>query len=236
MNDKELDIFERLDPSIIRGLGYLSEANERNFRKAIRDQAEDSQLLLHTTRELHVGVYMIRQGYGADFARPMGNQTPDWYFIGREGRPDLFAEVVNFHLTPKLEREIEETCKTKGGWFGYLPNNEDRMHGPLWEKAGKYSSLAKDTGLPFVIFVYGLFNAFVHEREVEACLYPEETGLFHQYPTLTGVCFFQAGGIPFRQDGFRFIYFPNELSNHPEFRIESGTLPMPLPQADGRSP
>src|SRR5262245_2994570 len=190
MPEEQTNLYAGTDPNIRRALTSLSSADRQKFRKAFRDQADDKPQLLHTSRALFAGVFMVRQGYGAEYERSLGGQTPDWYFTGRDGRPDFFAEVVNFHLTLEIEANINWACERTGGWCGWLPNNEHRLYPSIQGKAAKYKALAAETGLPFVVFVYGLFDAFVQLREVEACLLPAADGLFRLYPTLTGAYYF----------------------------------------------
>src|SRR5215467_7423288 len=89
---------------IERALSYLSEVDQKAFRRKFREQAGDEHQVMHTFRELLAGVFIARQGFSPRYEPKIAGLTPDWHFR-REGGGEFIADVVNFHIDKKIEAE-----------------------------------------------------------------------------------------------------------------------------------
>jgi hypothetical protein len=78
-----------------------------------------------------------------------------------------------------------------GYWRDHNKDNLERLYHCIWYKASKYSTLVGMPGVAYVVGVFPEFTALVDSEEVRLCLVDEETGLFHKYPELSGVLYFE---------------------------------------------
>jgi hypothetical protein len=212
---------ESVNIAINQSFRYLNQRDAATFRKKFRQMRDDDQQFMHTFRELLAGIFMARQDYEPQYEPELEGLTPDWLFTARD-RPSFIADVVNFHIDRTIETGQQQVLAHRDVWCDWMPDNSWRLQPAIQGKAGKYKEVALQKGLPFVVFVYTLFSAAVQTWEIEACFHGE-AGLFDAYPTLTGVCHYDASG-----PGYRFTYFPNAMSNHRDVTIKGGFLPIPL--------
>ncbi len=215
---------------IPRALGYLSEQDQTTFRKKFSEQSEDDHQAMHTFRELLVGVFMARQEYTPRYEPNIGGLKPDWHFQS-DGQDEFIADVVNFHVERKVEARIDRALNEGQMWSGVIPDQLQRLHSSLWDKASKYKNLATQKGVPYVVFIFGWMSAVVQSHQVEACLLLAD-GLFHNYPTLSGVYhMYEKGDYRLRDStaGYRFDYCANPKATYPAPWLTNGALPYRFP-------
>ena len=118
-------------------------------------------------------------------------------------------------------------------WCGDIPDPRLRLYQSIQNKAAKYKSITVEKGLPFVVFVYPCFSAFVHPTEVKACLLAED-GLFRDYPTLGGVWHIDEGGnfLTDTSAGYRFKYHENPWATCLAPKLKDNALPYRIPPCD----
>jgi hypothetical protein len=217
-------------PEIKNSLRWLAQEDAGAFRRKLKQQANDPRQRDHTAIELMVGVFGKTLGYYPQYEPALGGQTPDWLFLDSNNKPCFFAEVVSFHMATKIEGQMHKACQEGDVWCDYLPGSEGRLLQPLRDKVAKYKMLADKMNLPFIIVVYGFFDAFLHPKEVSACLRDPEFGLFHDFPQLTGVYLAESGmplGIGPQREGYRFRFFANENASRPLI-LRDDILPRPI--------
>lgn len=244
--DGELGVQE----SILRALSYLSLRDQNAFRKKFSEQGGDEHQVMHTFRELLVGVFMAQQAYRPTYEPNIEGLTPDWHFQC-DACGEFIVDVVNFHVEQKIEAQINGTLAAGNVWSGRIPDQSQRLFSSLWKKASKYKGLATEKTVPYVVFIFGWMNAVVESSQVEHCLLHAE-GLFHDYPSLSGVYFmyetsskistevFCMGekivileGIKERilnlledkDRGYCFDYYPNSSAKYPAPSLKNGRLP-----------
>ena len=130
-------------------------------------------------------------------------------------------------MAEKVEKEQERQQAEQGSFCGLLPPSEDRLYGILQDKTTKYKALADDAGLPFIVFVFGCFNAFLHAQEVCRCLYGEH-GLFALYPQLSGIYHFESIRRLDHGQVYDFHFYGNQGATRP-IELPSGFVPLPIP-------
>jgi hypothetical protein len=223
-------------PATIRnGLKYLCAQDEQTFLRKLREQSDDPRLSAHTRIELIPGVFAAIIGLVPQYEPKLEGQRPDWLFLDKEAKPYFFGDVINFHMNDSIEKRIDEAMEAGHPWGGELPDSRTRLYSSLQKKVVKYKELADAVALPFVPFLYGWFDAFLHPKEVESCLRNLEWGLFGEYPQLTGVYHFD-DAIPVGRGcvnpGYHFHFYRNpEVSG---LTLEDGLVPVPIPKPPTR--
>jgi hypothetical protein len=223
----------RYNTAISQYLALLSPADAEQFRERFRQQRDavlrngsrhtDVQHFQHTLNELLAGAFALRQGFEAGYEPSLDQLTPDWLFTGRDSGQSIIAEVVNIHIDEKTGNEQREALSGSYLWAGHIPDNGKRLYDAVRRKAVRYKELAEQRGIPFVVFLYSFFEAFVAQVEVDACLHDPDWGLFRSYPHLSGVCHFE--GVV---NGYQFTYSTNPHTTHRDVGLCSGFLPFPL--------
>jgi hypothetical protein len=181
--------------------------------------------------ELIPGVFAARMGFTPQYEPKMEGQTPDWRFADEFGKFLFFGDVINFHVDEAIEKKLEEAMQAGLPWGGELPDSRERLYPSLRQKVGKYKELADRVELPFVAFLYGWFDAFLHPLELESCLSNQEWGLFTDYPQLSGVYHFDDAlptGSGCAHPGYHFRFFPNPDASRP-LPLADGIVPLPIP-------
>lgn len=190
----------------------ICEDDERKFVKKFREQPSDSDQIMHTFRELILGAYLSSRGFRARHDYVANDKTPDWSILDADGAITGIVELTNFHIDKTTENEIEGQMRARGiaatYWRDQNKDNVDRLYRVIWRKAEKYSSLAEELQTPYVVSVFGEFEAAVDFEEVCLCLFDEKTGLFGMYPELSGVLYFEEGS---GQYSFNYAGNPNAL-------------------------
>jgi hypothetical protein len=220
-----------LPRDIRSGLKYLNNDQDvRAIEKKFHDQSQDRRQWAHTKMELIAGVFCARMGFTPRYEPKMGGQTPDWLLLDHDGNTQFFTDVCNFHNNEVIERKIEEAMTAGQPWGGDLPDSCERLYPVLKQKAGKYKDLAKQVKLPFVVFIYGWFESFLHPKEFDHCLRNVEWGIFKDYPHLTGVYHFddasQVNGE--RDPGYLFRFYANPYASR-SLKLNDGLVPVPIP-------
>jgi hypothetical protein len=216
-----------LPPEVLNALTHLEARDAATFRKKFNQQAHVPRDRDHTCLELAAGVYIARLGYTPLYERQLGRQTPDWDVRDADGEPVFFADVYTFHMAEGVEKEQERQLEEQGIFCGHLPPSEDRLYSILQGKTTKYKRLADEIGLPFVVFVFGCFEAFLQDLEVRHCLQGEH-GLFGLYPQLSGVYHFESIMTPDRGQVYDFHFFANHDAARP-IELPNGFVPRPIP-------
>lgn len=214
-----------------RALTYLSEQDQRKFRKEFDNRAGDDEQLQHMFRELLAGVFLARQGFTARYAPVIRGQTPDWHFK-REDVGEFIGEFRNFQSPHNISDKQKRALDGDGVrvWSGWMPDNTDRLWKSMLSKAGKYKNLAIQTASPYVVIVHGLFTACLEPDEVEACILPSD-GLFAEYPDMSGVYHMYEKGNCIRDPaaGYRFDFYANPNATRPTAWLTNGLLPYRFP-------
>jgi hypothetical protein len=214
-----------------RALTYLSEPDQRKFRKEFENRAGDEEQMQHMFRELLAGAFMALQGFTPRYAPVILGQTPDWHFQ-REGVGQCIAEFRNFQSPDKIRNEQKRALEGDGlrVWCDWMPDNTDRLWKSLLSKAGKYKNLAIQTDSPHIVFVHGLFSACLLADEVEACLLGPD-GLFADHPDMSGAYHMYERGNVLNDPaaGYRFDYYPNPAATRPIPWLTNGVLPYRFP-------
>jgi hypothetical protein len=146
------------------------------------DPSEAIKQYDHVVHELIVGSFIQGQGFTPCFEPALDDQTPDWLFKGTEGGASFFSEVANFQVDESVRWDMQKVLRTSYIWCGSLSDNGQRLYQTINTKAGKYKGVAESHDLPFVVFLYTYFDAFVSPAEVRRCLLDEEHGLFRGLP------------------------------------------------------
>jgi len=219
-------------PNIQNGLKYLRNQDARAFVRKFQQQSKDERQFAHTMIELIPGIFGARMGFIPEYEPNMEGQTPDCRFLDPEAKPCFFAEVVNLHMNEDIEKEMRKALKIDDIWSGNLPNSADRLYPTLENKMGKYRALADKVDLPFVVFIYGWFNAFLDPVEIEYCLSNMEWGIFKKYPQLSGAYHFDNasldGGYGGNNPDYRFRFYTNPDATRP-LPLTDGLVPFPIP-------
>ncbi len=200
------------DAMISHCFEYICEEDKRKFVKKFQEQPDDSDQIMHTFRELVLGAYLSSRGFRVRHDHVINDQTPDWSILDAEGQAITgIVELTNFHIDKVTENEIKEQMRTKGVagyWRDQNKDNVERLYKAIWGKATVYRSLIEELKVPYVVGVFGEFNALVDFEEVCLCLFDEKTGLFGMYATLSGVLYFEEGS---GQYSFKYASNPNAL-------------------------
>ena len=202
---------------------YIVKADRFKFLKKFQQQVNDSNQVMHTFRELVLGAYLSSRGFHVRHDFVINDQTPDWSILDASGElVTSIVELMSFHLDRVTEKEIDEQFRINGlatYWRDRNKDNVNRLYQSIWHKASKYKSLVNDLGIPYIVGVFPQFEATVDLEELHLCLLDEETGLFHMFPEISGVIFFEeiSGRYVFnflksnnaiRDFGLRSSYFP----------------------------
>lgn len=212
---------QSINQLIHRCLGFLHEEDQQRFVRKFRRQSQDENSAMHTFKELLVGAYLRGAQFDARYERKYGNRTPDWSLYS-DGETLLgLIEVTSFHV----EREIEDLMEANHSWVGWL-DNTDRLYSALQEKATRYSELIQTYNISYVVSLFGDFLAAVDRDELKECLLAKENGLFHLYPAMSGLLFFEDG----TKGDYLFTYWPNPSPLHP---LELPSVTFPPDKAGG---
>jgi hypothetical protein len=203
-----------INAAIYRCFEYIPEEDEKAFVKKFGEQPHDQDQVMHTFRELILGAFLGFQGYTVRYDQSLGGKTPDWSILDENRTLRCIVELVNFHTERATEDEIKRHLRARNMWCGWTGPHANRLYDRLWEKASKYTQLAEQMGVAYVIALFSEFNANIELAEVQDCLSDKEKGLFSLYPSVSGLLFFEesSGRYPFtyirNPDGIREIALP----------------------------
>lgn len=193
----------RLDPNE-EGNAHLQSLVERlhpddvrPFVDKLTTQALDPKF--HTYRELLVGVHLRDLGFDVRYERALGNLTPDWSLVSTEGSTLEVLDVTTVHQRHEKDTEIRNALGASARWTGWITVPPDHIYRKLSDKAGQYSRVARDSALPYVLAVYGDFNASISPEDMEHVLFSLHGGWFRTVWEVSGLLYF-------RQTMFRFEY------------------------------
>ena len=220
--DDQIAGSKRINEFIHYCFEYVCEEDQRKFRKKFREQPHDSDQIMHTFRELILGAYLSAYDLQVRHDHPAGKQTPDWCIVSDESAVTGIVELTNFHIDRLTENQIRKQREARGLAAYRRDENADnvgRMYHCIDRKAQAYRSLVRSLEVPYVVAVFGEFEALVDFDEVRLCLFDEKTGLFDMYPEMSGVLYFEEGSGRYL---FSYEHNPNALQ---VITLPSGIFP-----------
>jgi hypothetical protein len=212
----------QINTFIYRCFEYICEKDQRKFVKKFRDQSHDSDQIMHTFRELVLGAYLSSNHFNVIYDYTIETKTPDWCILNDESEVVGIVELTNFHIDKLTENEIKRQVDTSGitvFWRDQNKDNVDRLYHCIWHKAEVYQVLAKKLKIPYVIGIFGEFQAAIDFEEVKHCLYDEQIGLFELHPEVSDALYFQ------ESSGRYFFNYANNPSSSQGIDLPSGVFP-----------
>lgn len=205
---------------------YISEEDKRKFVKKFREQPHGSDQIMHTFRELILGAYLGSRDFRVRHDYAVEEKTPDWCIL--DDKPTIIGivELTNFHIDRITETEIKRQIAANlmaVVWRDENKDNVERLYHCIWQKADTYHTLIEKLGTPYVISIFGEFQASIDFEEVQYCLFDKEIGLFERYPDVSGVLYFQE-----KSGRYFFNYAPNPHALH-ILDLPDGAFPAELP-------
>jgi hypothetical protein len=176
----------------------------------------------HTYRELLVGVHLRDRGFDVRYERALGNQTPDWSLVSAEGSTLEVLDVLTVHQRHHKDSEIRNAIGASRRWSGWITVPPDHIYRKLSDKVGQYSRVARDSKLPYVLAVYGDFNASISPEEMEYVLFSHHGGWFKSAAEVSGLLYFRQTMLR-----FEYTYYMN-----PHATIQSAMLPSQASKRD----
>ena len=201
---------EETNGFIYRFFEYLCEEDQRKFRKYFRSLPPGSDQMGHTLRELILGAHLRANGYQVRYDYTINNQTPDWCILDDESAVIGIVELMNFHIDKATENEIRKQSNLKNNfsyWRDENKDNIDRLYHCIDLKAQAYRPLVKSLKIPYVVALFGEWEAALDFDEIRSCLLCNETGLFREYPEMSGVLYFVD------QNALRYLFYYAENPN-----------------------
>lgn len=199
---------------------YLDDGENEKFVREFRQQPHDKIQVMHTFRELILGAYLSQSGLQARHNCSIDSKTPDWCILDHSG-PKGVIELVNFHPAAEISKDIADQMLKNGIWCNFLQGNTQRLYHAILEKTMKYKALVTKYQIPYVVSVFGEFDAFVDSDELEQCLFDKEGGIFNLYSEIAGVLYFEeSSGTYF------FSYLPNPTARF-SMSIPAGKFQKP---------
>jgi hypothetical protein len=186
-----------VNAAIYRCFEFISEIDAKSFVKKFAAQRHDNDQVMCAFRELILGAFLGSKGLSVENERPIDGKTPDWTVL-QGVEPACIIELVNFHRAQAF--------------------HPDRLYHVIHKKCAVYAPVVEARGLPYVVSLYGHFLADLNREEVEACLHDPETGLFKEYPYVSGLLFFDDNFAR-----YRFVFLPNHLASRP-FTLPEGVI------------
>ena len=169
---------------------HICEQDQRRFLKNFRDQSNDSDQIMHTYRELILGAYLSANGLNVSYDFRVHNKTPDWCILDNTSKVMGIIELTNFHIDKPMEGQIKKQIEAQGIAF-YHPDNFERLYYCMWHKTELYQALVQNLQIPYVVAIFGWFEAAVDFEEVQFCIFHKDIGLFKIFPQVSGVLYFQ---------------------------------------------
>ena len=201
-----MKLLPHLDPNDdgnaqLKGLvGQLHPDDVRAFVDKLATQALWPKF--HTYRELLVGVHLRDRGFDVRYERALGTQTPDWSLVNDEVLLEIL-DVVTLHQRYDKDTEIRNAIGASGRWSGWITVPPDHVYRKLSDKAGQYSRVAQDSKLPYVLAVYGDFNASISREEMEYVLFSHHGGWFTSAAEVSGLLYFRQTMLRFEYTYYR---------------------------------
>ena len=170
---------------------FLTEPEVLKFVKRFKEQPHNESQVMHTFRELILGAFLSQNQYNIEYEFAIDSKTPDWCVLDDHSEPRCIIELLNFNIDAETKGEMIRQKQQKGIWSGFVNSNIDRLYTKISKKVTKYKTLVRKHDLSFVISLFGEFTAFLEEYEINECLFEEGTGLFHLYPEMSGLLYFE---------------------------------------------
>ncbi len=172
---------------------------------------------LHAYRELLVGSHLRDRGFDVRYEQRIRCKTPDWSLIKSDGSPLELVDVLTLEQRHDKRIEITSAIKSNKRWSGWITVPRDHIYRKLNDKAGQYSVLVREEGVPYVLAMYGEFIASVDPRDVERVLFEQHGGWFSATPGVSGL-------IYCRETNFEveYTYFENPYASYRSSFIPGG--------------
>lgn len=172
-------------------------------------KSKDGWLKTHTYRELVLGAHLCSSDHQARYEMKLDSQKPDWSIFGYDEKIKAIVELTSFHSPKVIEDGFENSLNSKGSWFGWHSNNADRLYHSIQDKIIDYKNLVVKYELAFVVAVFSQPPADIQIAELRECLFDKSTGLFKDYPELSGVLLFKEGAGNYFPQNYYFEYIEN---------------------------
>ena len=189
---------------ICRCLDLICGEDRRKFIKKFGEQSRYENQAMGTFWELLLGAYLAANGRRMRYELPIGPELPDWSILNEALEISGIVEVADFHADIRTESEMERQLQTRGTAYVWAPPNDNRLYHCIWRKASSYKALVQELNIPYVISVHSGFRAAIDAEELDTCLFDDVTGLFSQYPDVSGIMLFED-----TSSGFHFRYTQN---------------------------
>jgi hypothetical protein len=175
---------------------------EKLTKQPLRDR-------FHTYRELLIGVHLRDRGFDARYEQAIFGQTPDWSLIDSGGNFMELIDVLTLHQRHDKDVEISAAIRAERLWAGWITVPPDHIFRKLNDKAGQYSGLARQIGIPYVLAAYGEFTAAIDPQEIEQVLLFQHGGWFATRPEVSGFIYCRETQLE-----FEYTYFANPHASH----------------------
>lgn len=172
----------------------------------------------HVYRELLFGAHLRRNGADWRYERSINGKTPDWSLYDENSRLMEIVDVLTLHQRKEKESKISTSLRSSGIYSGWIGIPADHIHRKFSDKAGQYSELVEQTGIPYVLGVFGEFAASLSPDEIQRVLYLQHDGWFKTFPKVSGVIYFMEKNFC-----YEFSYFPNPEALYPSSLFSSPT-------------
>lgn len=101
---------------------YISELDAKSFVNKFRAQRADSDLVMHTFRELIVGAYLGKTGGIVSYEAEHLGKKPDWSIQEQDGQLTAILELTNFHNAKSVESAIRNSFDAGELYCDWLPD------------------------------------------------------------------------------------------------------------------
>lgn len=209
---------KKINETIYACFEVLDQSEELKFVRKFREQPHDNIQIMHTFRELILGAYISKSGFDMCHDCEIESKTPDWSILNDNSHPQCIIELVNFHTDAETTKDIAQQIKDKGIWCNFTKPNIDRLYQVIWAKSSKYKRIVQKLKIPYIVSVFGDFQADVEMDEIKICLFGQD-GLFKIYPEVSGLLYFEESS-----GSYYFKYFSNPDAEKP-IAITDGSFP-----------
>ena len=199
----------RLRSRAIELLPLLRVEDQSKFLKKFR--SESAQQAAHSTGELFVGVFLLKNGFRPHHEVEVQGQTPDWVLFREDNSIEALVDQFTFHQGAEIEGEQTLAMQTMTAWVGWVPDNTPRLYQKLLAKAEHYSTTAESVSAPLIVAVFSHFFAAVDRDELQEVLFRAYGGgIFEVCKQLSGVILSQESC-----GQYAFEYIPNPQALRP---------------------
>lgn len=217
MQYDQISKIKKINHTICCCFQHLGENEARKSVRKFQDQPQDEAQWWHTFRELILGAFLAKNGLRVQSDFKIDSKTPDWSVLDNSLRPLCIVELASLHPDANTSEDIARQIRERGIWCNFVTPNTERLYHAIWDKAAKYKSLANKGGLSYVIAIFGEGFAGIKEEELHECLFGADTGLFEEYPQVSGLLFSEEES----RTSYGFTYKPNPRPSRP-FSLPSG--------------